>query len=198
MKKFLVLVCTLVLLIGCTVLVANAASNKTGYCEKCQDTVTWEPIVWGEVKAGTHKHYYVTADTTAASQFTLKAGANACIDLNGKQLTFKSGRAFLLMSATEAAPASLSIQDSVGGATVTSWSYLSGADSGFSSNTNNGAGGVMWVDDYCTLDIYGGTYRMEVKGSTSRTSTGGILAIYHTTSTATTGGTVNMYDGVVL
>ena len=202
MKKFLVLVCALVLLIGCTVLVANAASNKSGYCEQCKATVTWEPFTtWGtKITTTEHKHYYIPEDTTAAKQFQLGAGAKVCLDLNGKDLTFKTGRAFLLNSATEAAPEMLSIQDSVGGATVTSWSYKKDdPDFPMSSNTNNGAGGVMWVDDYCTLNLYGGTFQQEVKTpKNNMTSTGGVIAIYHTTATATTGGTVNMYDGVVL
>ena len=111
MTKFLVLVCVLALLIGCTVLVANAASNKTGYCEQCKATVTWEPIVWGAMTTTEHKHYYVPADTTEAKQFQVKAGMNACIDLNGKQIVSKGGRIFLANGATEDAPASLSIQE---------------------------------------------------------------------------------------
>ena len=84
MKKFLLLVCTLALLIGCTVLVANAASNKTGYCEQCKATVTWEPFTtWGtKITTTEHKHYYIPADTTAAKQFQLGAGATVCLDLN--------------------------------------------------------------------------------------------------------------------
>ena len=113
MKKILVLVCVLALLIGSTVLVANAASNKTGYCEQCKATVTWEPFTtWGtKITTTTHKHYYIPEDTTAAKQFQLGAGATVCLDLNGKDLTFKTGRAFLLNSATEAAPEVLSIPE---------------------------------------------------------------------------------------
>ena len=185
MKKLLAMLLVLAALVGCLVVSASAASNKTGYCEKCKTTVTWEPIVWGTVAAGTHKHYYVPADNSNISQFILKAGANACIDLNGKQLVQPKGRAFLVYGATADAPASLSIQDSVGGATVTSHNYkYLNADGTVSSSTNNGAGGVMWVDNYCTLDIYGGTYGIKVLSSPqSMTTTGGIIAIYNSDST---------------
>ena len=199
MKKLLAMLLVLAALVGCLVVSASAASNKTGYCEKCKTTVTWEPIVWGTVAAGTHKHYYVPADSSNISQLVLKAGANACIDLNGKQLVQPKGRAFLVYGATADAPASLSIQDSVGGATVTSHNYkYLNADGTVSSSTNNGAGGVMWVDNYCTLDIYGGTYGIKVLSSPqSMTTTGGIIAIYNSESTATTGGVVNMYGGTL-
>ena len=198
MKKLLAMLCLLAVLVGCLAVSASAASTKTGYCEKCKTTVTWEPIVWGTQSAG-HKHYYVPADTANATQMILKAGANACIDLNGKQIVQPGGRIFLLNGATAEAPASLSIQDSVGGATVTSKSYkYLNADGSTKSQSNNGAGGVMWVDNYCTLDIYGGSYFLDVLTPDSKmTSTGGILAIYNTAGGGVPGGVVNLYGGTL-
>ncbi|MBQ8751901.1 MAG: hypothetical protein IJZ13_02220, partial [Clostridia bacterium] len=198
MKKLLAMLCLLAVLVGCLALSVSAASTKTGYCQKCKTTVTWEPIVWGTQSAG-HKHYYVPADTANATQMILKAGANACIDLNGKQIVQPTGRIFLLNGATAEAPASLSIQDSVGGATVTSKSYkYLNADGSTKSQSNNGAGGVMWVDNYCTLDIYGGSYFLDVLTPDSKmTSTGGILAIYNTAGGGVPGGVVNLYGGTL-
>ena len=57
MKKLLAWLLVVAALAGCLVISASAASNKSGYCEKCKKTVTWEPIVWGQVAAGEHKHY---------------------------------------------------------------------------------------------------------------------------------------------
>ena len=72
------------------------------------------------------------------------------------------------------------IQDSVGGATVTSWSYgKNDPDFPKTGTTNNGAGGVMWVDNYCTMNIHGGSYFLDVQTPDNKmTSTGGILALY--------------------
>lgn len=193
-KRICILLCALALLIGCLVVSSMAATTKSGYCEACEQSVTWEPIVFGTVavpegQTTVHKHYYATADTTNASQIIAQAGVTVCIDLNGKDLVFPKGRAFLVYQATAAAPAAISIQDSVGGATVTSHSYTKGDV--YTSNSNNGAGGIAWVADYCTMNIYGGTYNLDVKTLDSMfTTTGGAVAIYP-------GGTLNLYDGTL-
>ncbi len=192
-KRICIAACAITLLIGCLVVSSMAATTKSGYCEACKQSVTWEPIVFGTVaipegQTTVHKHYYVTADTTNASQIIVQAGVTACIDLNGKDLVFPKGRAFLAYQATASAPAAISIQDSVGGATVTSHSYTKGDL--YASNSNNGAGGIAWVADYCTMNIYGGTYNLDVKTPESMfTTAGGAVAIYP-------GGTLNLYEGI--
>jgi len=187
MKKLLAMLLILVVLAGAMAVSASAASNKTGYCEKCETEVTWEPIVWGKVtipdgQTTVHKHYYCDKDYANASQIILKGGMSACIDLNGKQIVFPGGRGFIVNGATADTPAALSIQDSAGGATVTSHSYRYLNDDGtVSSQSSNGAAGVLWIDNYCTLDIYGGTYRLDVKTpDTLQTGSGGIIALYNT------------------
>jgi len=192
-KRILILACALALLVGCLVMTSMAATTKTGYCQACKETVTWEPIVYGAVsipdgETTVHKHYYVTADTTAAAQIVTKAGAHVCIDLNGKDLTFSGGRAFLAYEATEEAPASISIQDSVGGATVTSLSHKKGVG-GYTSNTNNGTGGMLWVANYCTVNIYGGSYTLDNKTPEDSQTTGGGVGIVYS------GGTLNLFGG---
>ena len=192
-KRYLILACVLALLAGCFV-VSSLATTETHrvYCQKCGETVVWEPIAYGttiqpaEGETTVQKHYYVTADNSYAGQISVKGGANVCVDLNGKKLTF-GGRAFVVNGATAETPASLSIQDSVGGATVTGTSGTKAG--GHTSDTNNIAGGVLYIDDYTTLNIYGGTYSLDVKTPDNlRTSAGGILAIYKS-------GTLNMYGG---
>ena len=197
MKKLVLFLCTVALVLGCVVFSASAASNKTGYCEACKATVTWEPLgTFGTLSVTGHKHYYISANKADCAQIVLRSG-NVCLDLNGKQLTFNKGRAFLLFESTEAAPATMSIQDSVGGATVTSVSYkYLNADGTNKSTTNNGAGGVMWVDNYCTMNIYGGSYFLDVQTPSNKmTSTGGIIAIYNSKGGTYPGGVVNMYGG---
>lgn len=190
-KRFLLIVCVLTLVVGCLVMSSMATGEHRVYCEKCKEIVTWEPIAYGTtIQAAegetVHKHYYVTADKSNASQISVKGGANVCIDLNGKKLTF-GGRALVVNGATAEAPASLSLQDSVGGATVTGTSGTKAG--GHTSDTNNVAGGVLYIDDYTTLNIYGGTYSLDVKTPENlRTSAGGILAIYKS-------GILNMYGG---
>ena len=196
MKKILAMLLVVAALAACLVLSVSAAANKTGYCQQCKATVTWEPLTtFGAITATTHKHYYVTANKADCAQIILRSG-NVCLDLNGKQLTFNKGRAFLLFESTEAAPATLSIQDSVGGATVTSVSWKKTNADGSSSSTNNGAGGVAWVDNYCTMNIHGGSYFLDVQTPNNKmTTTGGILAIYNSKGGAYPGGVVNMYGG---
>ena len=192
-KRLLLLAIALVLLVGC-VAVSSMAAPYTKYCQYCQKEVTWEPIVFAQatVPAGqtsVHKHYYVTKDETNAAQIIAKAGATICIDLNGKNVQFK-GRGILCYEATADAPAGINIQDSVGGATVTSFSHKKDVG-GYTANTNNGAGGVMWVDKYCTVNIYGGTYMLDNKTpQDSFTATGGIACIYP-------GGTLNVSNAVL-
>ena len=48
-KRLTLLVIALALLVGCLALSALAADTKTGYCEACKQTVTWEPMVYGTV-----------------------------------------------------------------------------------------------------------------------------------------------------
>ena len=198
MKKLLAMLLVLVALVGCLVVSASAASNKSGYCEQCKATVTWEPLTtFGTLSVTGHKHYYISANKADCAQIVLKSG-NVCLDLNGKQLTFNKGRAFLLYESSAAAPAILSIQDSVGGATVTSVSWKKTNADGSSSSTNNGAGGVAWVDNYCTMNIHGGSYFLDVQTPNNKmTSTGGILAIYNSKGGGVPGGVVNMYGGTL-
>ena len=187
-KRILILVCALTLLVGCLALSALAADTKTGYCEACKQTVTWEALPTSAVTVTSgHKHYYATADSDKHKQIIAQGGGNLCIDLNGKQLTFIGGRAFLAYNGTASVTTTLSIQDSVGGATVTSYSVTDG-ESDY-EKTNNGAGGVMWADEYTTLNVYGGTYTLDIKTPTPRTTSGGIAVVYP-------GGTMNVYGGV--
>ena len=194
MKKILILGCALVLLIGCITMSSMAATTKTGYCQACKTDVTWEPVVFGEVtvpegQTSVHKHYYFTEDKPSATQLIAKAGVTLCVDLCGKDVTFR-GRGFLNYQATEAAPAGINIQDSEGGATVTSYSHKSGVND-YTYDTNNTAGGMFWVDNYCTVNIYGGTYIFDNRTpSDSKTLNGGIAVVYP-------GGTFNVYNATL-
>ena len=193
-KRFGILICIFILLIGCFVVSSMAAATKSGYCEACEQQVIWEPVAFGTIaipegQTTVHKHYYMAADNSNASQIIAKAGVKVCIDLNGKDLVFPKGRAFLVYEATAASPAAISIQDSVGGATVTSYSFSMGET--YTNNSNNGVGGVAWVADYCTLNIYGGSFSLDVKTPDSMfTTAGGVVAVYP-------GGTLNFYDGTL-
>lgn len=193
-RRILIIACALALLAGCLVLSSLATADEhTAYCEKCQQTVVWEPIVYGNVQPAAgettvQKHYYVPADKSNASQIIVKGGATLCVDLNGKNQTV-IGRAFTVNGATAESPAMLNIQDSVGNGSITSTSGTKAG--GYTTDTNNVAGGVIYIDDYTTLNIYGGTYSLDVKNpDVLRTSAGGVVAIYKS-------GVMNMYGGTI-
>lgn len=193
-RRFLIIACVLALLVGCLVLSSMATTDEhTAYCEKCQQTVVWEPIAYGAVQPAAgettvQKHYYVPDNKSNASQISVKGGATLCVDLNGKNLTF-IGRAFTVNGATAEAPAMLNIQDSVGNGSITSTSGTKAG--GYTTDTNNVAGGVIYIDEYTTLNIYGGSYSLDVKNPDAlRTSAGGVVAIYKS-------GVMNMYGGTI-
>ena len=157
-KRLLILVCALALLVGCIAMTSMAADNKSGRCEACNTTVTWEPFTGGTVSvpAGettVHKHYYLTSGS--ASAITIKPGVTICLDLNGQTWNV-SGRAFALEAATSANQSYLNVQDSVGGATVTC-----------RYNGTNAVGGAIYLDQHTNASIYGGTFSLEESASFS-------------------------------
>ena len=197
-KRILVLVCALALLVGCLVMSSMAVTTKEGYCQSCKANVTWEPVVFGVQKlpageTSVHKHYYFDKDYshTTNKQILTTGGVTVCVDLNGKSW-YSWGRAFYANYTTQGTDwSTINIQDSVGGAVVTSRAETTGYDSnGKLTGTNNTAGSNIWVAEKCTVNVYGGTFQLDAIESEYglRVDNGGIAAIRD-------GGVLNLYGG---
>ena len=198
MKKLLVILCVLTVLVGCLAFSAGAA-DRTAYCEHCKEEVTWEPMVFSEAKVPEgetqlHKHYYLTADKAigaTADQISLRSNVTLCVDLNG--YTWRShGRAFNVSVTSDSTEGStLNLMDSVGTGQVIGRSSTDIYGDGSGSKTNNTGGGTIYVEKNCTVNIYGGTYKLNVTTPDNlRTENGGIISV-------TNGATVNIYGGTI-
>ncbi len=189
-KRALLFVCVLALLIGCMAISALAASTEhTAYCAYCMtDDVVWEKIQFSIAPAtgetSCHKHYYLDKSytDTEAKQLSVRAGATACIDLNGYSYE-TSGRA-IYISGTTTAPAVLNIMDTKGGG------YFQGSSAG-----NNPGGGTLYVAinknvNDATVNIYSGTLKFMKIEDAPGTGTG-------KGAVASVNGTLNMYGGTI-
>ena len=74
--------------------------NNEGYCEGCNEVVTWTPIqgtkAIGYFSDGEHRHYYLSGDLQMPDSGNQMLGVNntkLCLHLNGKNLTH-GGRIF--------------------------------------------------------------------------------------------------------
>lgn len=142
-------------------------------CGHCEKKAVWIPIdeTWQTNKVLNGGHYYLAfaADSYAMTERTVTAGHSVCLDLNGKGYV-GTYRAF------KVAP----------GATLTllgnGWVSGRGTEAGED-------GGVIYVAEGATLNLYEGTIRSDLGGSGTRYATrGGVLGI---------DGTFNMYGGKV-
>ena len=196
-KRILILACALALLVGCLVMTSMAATTKTGYCQACKETVTWEPIVFGTQtgEIGEHRHYYLDKDYTHTGNKQLNVKGNSmtlCIDLNGKSW-YSYGRAFYANYNTKNEDwSTINIQDSVGGAVVTARAEAWLKADGTVTGTNNTGGANIWVAEKCTVNIYGGTFKLDAVTSQQglRVDNGGIASVCD-------GGTLNVYGGTL-
>ena len=196
-KRILILACALALLVGCLV-VSSAAATQSKYCEYCKKTVTWEPIKFGTHtgEAGAHKHYYFDKDYshTSAQQLNIKGKDMIfCIDLNGKSW-YSWGRAFYANYSTSDAgdKCTINIQDSAGGAVVTSRAEAWLKSDGTVTGTNNTGGATIWIEKNCTVNIYGGTFQLDaiVSEQGLRVDNGGIASVC-------AGASLNVYGGTL-
>ena len=157
----------LVVMLGCLVISAGAATTRTAYCEHCKATVAWEPMQFNhltipEGATTVHKHYYLTEDrafdAAINDAITISPRATMCLDLNG--YTWEcNNRAFTINStvttssgAANGVGGTLNLMDSVGGGQI-----IGHSDADLSGNES---GGVFYVRAGSTLNIYGGTYKL--------------------------------------
>ena len=129
----------------CTMTNCEIGDMAANYCPHCKQTVTWTEA--GETLSG---HCYLTDAKNITAAYTITG--DVVLDLRGKNIT-SSERAFKIESG-----ATLTILDSVGGATV--------KGSGVASE----AGGV--IRNLGTLNIYGGNF-VYVAGNT--VTSGGVI-----------------------
>ena len=146
-------------------------ANGMGYCDACEQTVSWTAISGtGSVAVTSGTHYYLANDivSTAGAYMTLSA-KTACLHLNGHDLTY-SGRIFL----TTANANLLSKLNIMGDGVVTS----TGTHDTYATGTIHLAGTVE-------LNLYGGTYRYQ--GTT-----------YAPIRVAAANSVANVYEGAVI
>ncbi len=149
----------------------------TRNCEECGEVVQWTPMLAGQssnqyLGSG---HYYLLEDFPLEknTQKMMVAGDTLCLDLNGHSIETK-GRSFYIVSGV-----TVSIFDSAGGGSVTSYSG------------NNNVGGGVVLNSGGTFNLYGGTLRFIRSDDINpgyETSKGGVIS---------SSGTVNIYGGCV-
>lgn len=151
----------------------NTDDTVDGYCQQCKKETRWYPISSGLENSIvlTSGHYYLDVDTI--SDVSIRAASNVCLDLRGRQAESDIGRIF-----TVQAGVTLSIQDSVGGGSLTGTGY---------ALTNKQNGGVVYVNENGVLNLHSGKLTNRI--TEDRTiSNGGILYV---------SGEFNMYGGVI-
>ena len=199
-KKLLVILCVVAMLAACLIISAAAAdSTRVAYCEHCEQEVTWEKIVFGaqelpEGETSVHKHYYLDKDyvsTTVNDQFSTRSGVTVCLDFNGHSW-HSFGRAFNVAVTTGSTEGSiLNLMDTVGGGEVVGLSSMDAKGDGSGSKTNNVGGGTIWVDANSKINVYGGTYKLNVTTPDNlRTNNGGVVALNGASEMNLYGGTI--------
>lgn len=201
MKKLLIAFCVVTILAACVIVSAAADEmTHTAYCEYCKQEVVWEKVAFGslsvpEGETSVHKHYYFDKDyvsTNVDDQISTRSGVTLCVDLNGH--SWRSyGRAFNVTVTDESTvPSVLNLMDSVGGGEVIGLSSTDIKGDGSGLKTNNTGGGTIYLQKGCTLNMYGGTYKLNVTTPDNpRTDNGGIATIYN-------GASFNMYGGTIV
>ena len=183
---------------------ATRVHGTYGYCEHCDQEVLWQPWA-GEAWDGVDCHYYVNGDLKLTKQTNVgntTKDYEVVLDLNGKTVDVYGARAFLAYRGDD-----ISIIDSVGGGIVTATGVEGGnggtvfvsGDSTFNlysgtltftdSDIHVYKGAVAYINEGCTLNIYGGTIKDGIVNSPVNHTQGGNIYVY--------GGTINMYDGVI-
>ena len=153
---------------------ANTEATVDGYCEHCQKQTRWHPIsaALENTVVLTSGHYYM--DVQTLSGMGIREANNVCIDLRGNQTVTDIGRMFLINEG-----ATLSIQDSVGGATLTGTGF---------DLANKSNGGVVHISAGGTLNLYSGTLTNRI-GEDRTVYNGGVVYV---------GGEFNMYGGTLV
>ncbi len=145
------------------------------HCQHCDAEVEWMDWVSAFSLPASAGHYLLQNDVVLGRE-TRVSGGNICLDLNGKTVTQGSfGERIYYMTGE----ATLSIMDSVGGATMI-------PNSGDESVSTRAGMCIRINHDRATLNLYGGT----LDGSNTTAQTGGVVSVSY--------GTFNMYDGTIL
>lgn len=153
---------------------------RVDYCEACQTTAEWEPILVSQAGAPMSTgHYYlyedVPVETTNSNRFNISNGANICLDLNGRKVETASRSLIIKGEGTV-----VNLFDSVGSGQLISY-----------SGGNNVGGGAVNISDKAVLNIYGGTIQFIRNPIPGKYETGNGAVIYCSS-------TVNMYGGTLI
>lgn len=152
---------------------SSRVKGVKGYCEHCQQTVTWIPYTGTAYTEDAH--VYLTGDRSFAQCVvgTEKGKAEdqpeLILDLNGKTLKPSGDRSFVVYG-------KLSVLDSVGGGKIVA-----------RSNDKATAAGAIMTSGSGTLNLYSGTL---CGGTGTKASNGGVVYVG-------AGSTFNMYGGKV-
>lgn len=151
----------------------NTENTRTAYCQHCKKEAVWYPYTSGleNTVVLTSGHYYADKDILPGT--SIRAVGNVCFDIVGRQAETELGRLFNLNSG-----ATLNIQDSVGGGSLTGTGY---------ELNNKQNGGLIYISEGSVLNLYSG--RLTNRIAEDRTiNNGGVLEVL---------GTFNMYGGSV-
>ena len=152
----------------------------TGYCEACDDTVSWQPLTqelvtaWnGDYSTANGTHYYVS-ETTVTTPKALTVDTGEVLHLHLKGNTFKRGGVRAITVNGELAVMDHSANKGV---------LQAGAN-------NTSTGGVVRLNKSgAKFDLYGGTVKM-VSGTNTEADNGG--CVYQVSGT-----TFNMHGGAL-
>lgn len=143
---------------------------NSDYCEACKSEVQWMPLSSGA--SATEGHYYLTGNMTNVSCTNLGSGTKLCLDLNGYSMTC-ADRAFKIDGAE------LNIMDSRGDGSIVG-----------KAAAGKTHGGVFRVAEDSVLNIYGGKFALNISGSTSVPTGGGMIYLGDSV--------LNMYGGTIV
>ena len=154
----------------------KGASGTQGYCPHCNQLVTWTAAT----KASTEgQHIYLTK-SYYSSTGNINNSLSAVIDLNGYTI-YRDGWRVLVSASGK----TLSVLDSWGGGKM---------ESSGNHASNNTYGGLIYLADGATLELYSGTLRQATSISDSAT---GSQTKYGGTIYAAGAAQVKIYGGMV-
>ena len=151
----------------------NTENTRNGYCQHCKKETVWYSYSSGLENSIvlTSGHYYVDNDILPGAG--IRNANNVCLDMVGRQAETELGRLFNLASG-----ATLNIQDSVGGGSLTGTGY---------ALNNEQNGGLVHIGEGGTLNLYSGKLTNRI--AEDRTiNNGGVVNVT---------GTFNMYGGSI-
>jgi len=163
------------------VLEAYTPVTREKECVHCGQVVTWKAITRSnftqmKTQTGPH-HFFLNGEDFTAGQIQQRNHSTACIDLNGCNIDVL-GRA--ISTGTGCTLSIMDLSDEADGKVIST------------TGTNNVGGGVVFMQDSSTFNLYSGTMEHVYQKVPGRgTATGGIVYISNKSTMNVYGGTIN-------